>query len=80
MGYDLKKSKVGTNTIDILYESSLSRKKESGHREGVNGQPKRPSLPLVEFQEQWSQSIQAVVRKILDVRIRAKIIDENRRR
>lgn len=31
--------------IEIGYFEELSAKKESGHREGVNGQPKRPTIP-----------------------------------
>lgn len=31
--------------IEIGYIDDLSAKKESGHREGVNGQPKRPTIP-----------------------------------
>lgn len=31
--------------LDIGYFTSLSAKKEKGHREGANGQPKRPTIP-----------------------------------
>lgn len=32
--------------VDFSYSTSKSRDKEEGHRKGVRGQPKRPSLPI----------------------------------
>lgn len=33
-------------TITLFYAGAKAKKKELGHREGANGQPRRPSLPL----------------------------------
>lgn len=36
---------VSKTTIRVRYTNRLARLKEQGHREGVKGQPKRPSIP-----------------------------------
>lgn len=52
----------------IRYATSESRDKELGHREGANGQPKRPTLPTGSG-EDLSKSIKSEVTKILTDRI-----------
>lgn len=51
---NLKAFVVG-RTLEVGYKDELSSLKEQGHREGVNGQPKRPSIP--EKGEEFSPSI-----------------------
>lgn len=41
--------------LEIGYKDELSAKKEQGHREGVNSQPKRPTIP--NNSEEFSPSI-----------------------
>lgn len=42
--FNLVQGKYGF-AIEVGYFTSLSAKKESGHREGVGGQPSRPTIP-----------------------------------
>ncbi len=51
-----RSAKIGGAWVSrISYNTNLSKKKESGHREGVNGQPKRPTLP--EEGEKFKRSV-----------------------
>lgn len=51
----------GSFTISVGYDTgTLSSKKEQGHREGVNGQPSRPTIPAQG--ETFAASIQAIIR------------------
>lgn len=54
-------------TADIGFFDELSVKKESGHREGVNGQPERPIIPI--GSEQISVAIQKLILKIFKATI-----------
>lgn len=46
--------------IDRLFRGKVSAsKKEEGHREGVNGQPKRPTIP--QGDEQFAAKIQKII-------------------
>lgn len=45
--------------VQIEYQSEISKNKEQGHREGVNGQPKRPTIP--EGEEQFAAKIQNLI-------------------
>ena len=49
--------------ITIGFFDELSKKKESGHRVGVNGQPKRPIIP--DSTESFSQIIKLDILKIM---------------
>ncbi len=42
-----------------------SKIKEQGHREGANGQPKRPTIPMKKLGESFASSIQNVYLKVL---------------
>lgn len=63
--------------IEIKYKTKKSADKEKGHRAGVNKQPRRPSLPLVEAREMWINPIQNAVRSIVRLRIAEKIVRLN---
>lgn len=43
--YDLEATPI-TNGVSIGFATRLSELKEQGHREGVNGQPSRPIIPI----------------------------------
>ncbi len=47
---------VGVDKIRIGFFKSYGQKLESGHRDGVNGQPKRPIIPL-QNSEEFAKSI-----------------------
>lgn len=52
--------KLGSNpSFNIGYSSESAKKKELGHREGANGQPKRPTIP--NENEEFAVSIQKIV-------------------
>lgn len=53
--------------VDIFYDGDED-KKEQGHREGVNGQPKRPSLPSVKGEE-FVVAIERIYSRIFRERI-----------
>jgi hypothetical protein len=54
----------GSFKARIFFNKELSNKKESGHREGVNGQPSRPTIPIIDKGEAFAVSIQ---KKIIDI-------------
>lgn len=57
-------AKVGKGAkIEIGYFQPKQAVKEQGHREGANGQPKRPTLPRKG--ESWAQTIQLDIMRIL---------------
>lgn len=49
----------------IGYDSVQSTLKESGHREGVNGQPRRPTLPNAGKGERFVSAIVEAYRKVV---------------
>lgn len=51
---------------EIGYDSRLSGKKEQGHREGVNGQPSRPTIPDAKAGERFSKIIQDEYLKVMN--------------
>lgn len=55
------RTEIGYFTIDSIL-------KEIGHRDGVNGQPKRPTLP--QGQEGFAQRIQRILFRIYQERVR----------
>lgn len=57
---------------EIFYASELSQKKEQGHRVGVKGQPKRPTLPEKRGEE-FAVRIQAIIKEIYKRRIKTLI-------
>jgi len=61
-----KKGDTGIDTY-VGFRSSNQSKKESGHREGVNGQPSRPIIP--DGDESFVLSIRKIIRKIYEDRI-----------
>lgn len=63
--------KGASPTIDIGFFGGLSEKKESGHREGVNGQPKRPTIP--QKKEEFSPSIYRRLVKTITGLVKRKI-------
>jgi len=58
----------GSWVTDVGYFKDSEAKKESGHREGVNGQPSRPTIPTK--QEGFSQRIQRIISSIYRRHIR----------
>jgi hypothetical protein len=50
----------GGHSIRIEYKTQMSKDKESGHRDGINGQPKRPTLP-VKRNERWAKTIENIL-------------------
>lgn len=49
-------------------KGSLSWKKESGHAEGVNGQPERPTIP--ENQSKFAQRLKTIISSLYRKRVR----------
>lgn len=60
--------------IEIGFFDDLSAKKESGHRDGVNGQPKRPIIPTgsERFSAIIAQDIATIARQALNKFFRGK--------
>lgn len=56
----------------IGYDSVQSTLKESGHREGVNGQPSRPTIPDTSRRERFVSSIIDAYRKVVLSAIRKR--------
>lgn len=56
---------------EIGYFDAAQAKKEQGHREGANGQLIRPTIPLTRLGEQFSATINRVIRKIFNERIKS---------
>jgi hypothetical protein len=54
--------------VQIQYSTDSADKKESGHRAGVNTQPKRPTIPFTKQGEDFAASI----RKIFDTALRKR--------
>lgn len=52
-------------SVSIGYNSVQSTLKESGHREGVNGQPKRPTIPDATRGERFASSVLDAMRKVV---------------
>lgn len=55
---------AGEVGVSIEFKDKLSEKKESGHREGVFGQPERPIIPI--NREDFAQSIQLLIYEIIE--------------
>lgn len=51
--------------VEIGYFTKLSAKKEQGHREGANGQPRRPTIPKLDKRERFTDEIQNAARAII---------------
>ena len=64
-----KPSKSGHASV-ISYEGIEANKKESGHRAGVNGQPKRPTIPIDRQGESFAATIERIVIGIFKARIK----------
>lgn len=47
--------------IEIGYFEADQAVKEQGHREGVHGQPKRPTIPVGNENENFTQTIQQII-------------------
>lgn len=58
LGYKIESGRMGAVAV-IQYLTQLSNKKEQGHREGVNGQPSRPTIPR--GGEEPAQSIKEII-------------------
>jgi hypothetical protein len=59
-------------SIEIGFkQGSLSAKKESGHREGVNGQPRRPIIPSES--EEFNVTIKQIMVKMMKDAVRAAV-------
>lgn len=60
--------RVARDNYDVVlgFFDSLSRKKEEGHRDGANRQPKRPIIP--EGNERFNARIQDIIVQIIDER------------
>lgn len=57
------KKALGKGVIEIGYFESKQAIKEKGHREGANGQPKRPTLPKGD--ERWNETIRLDIMRLL---------------
>jgi hypothetical protein len=66
LSYSTVQSPSGYGT-KIFYQGSKENKKEEGHREGANGQKKRPTIPL--NGETFAARIQRVFAEIYNKRI-----------
>lgn len=71
LGYKVVSRPGGSLGVDIGYpEGSKSALKEQGHREGVHGQPKRPTIPRVNAGEQFASRVQQAYLQILNAAIK----------
>ena len=72
-GQQLKslESRASSSGVTIGYFNGLAANKEQGHRDGVNKQPKRPTIP--EGSENFNESINDVAETILANVIEKKI-------
>lgn len=60
-----------TKAVHIGFKDDLSKKKEQGHREGANGQPKRPMIP--QGNETLTPKYALLIRQILAQTLRIKL-------
>lgn len=62
----ISKDKKGLK-LDLGFSKQINRDKEEGHREGANGQPKRPiiTLPSEEYGQKMKLAGEEVLKKIL---------------
>lgn len=74
LSFSVKSSRLGFETF-IGYRGGES-KKEQGHRVGVGGQPKRPTIPKAP-KEQFAARIQRVIDKIYRKRLQFVIKSRN---
>jgi hypothetical protein len=69
LNYDVIATPSGV-AVNIGYDDQLSIKKESGHREGVNDQPSRPTIPVIKNGEEFASRIQQAYLRILNAAIK----------
>lgn len=72
LNYDVLENPKGF-AVSIGYDDTLSIKKESGHREGVGGQPSRPTIPVVPSGEEFAQKIQQAYLRVLNAAVKSVI-------
>jgi len=63
----------GENIAVVQYNTTDAVDKETGHREGVNGQPKRPTLPDTDSGEEFAASINKIIVKKMDAAMKRYI-------
>jgi hypothetical protein len=64
LDYSVVKGKSGY-AAEIGYSSPKEKLKEKGHREGANGQPERPTIPIFNRGEKFARSIQDAFLKVV---------------
>ena len=64
LGYIVKSGRKGY-VAEVGYSTDKSIAKESGHREGVNGQPSRPTIPDYTRGEDFASSVIDAYRKVI---------------
>jgi hypothetical protein len=72
----LKFSVYSTRTgfgTEIQYSNQEAKLKEKGHRDGANGQPKRPTIPLKSLGETFSARIIRLIRDIYSTALKRKL-------
>lgn len=50
-------------SMSIGYDGALSQQKEQGHRDGVNSQPSRPTIPQIDLGERFHAKIEEAFMK-----------------
>lgn len=71
LDYEVVQDKNGTYKVIIGFGSnSKSNDKERGHRDGANGQPKRPIIPQTKKREYLAVKIENQLSKILKARLK----------
>lgn len=58
---------AGQFTIEVGFFDDAQAVKEIGHREGANGQPQRPIIPI--DREEWAQTIQGAIWQVIEEEI-----------
>jgi len=74
LAYEVKELAGGGTGVEIGYDDEQAIKQESGHREGVNGQASRPTIPVPKNGERFATKVEQAYLRILNAAIK-KIID-----
>lgn len=62
LSFRLTPTRDGTTGTTVYYNNQEANDKEDGHREGTNGQPKRPTIPIEG--EEFAQTLQLGIAEI----------------
>jgi hypothetical protein len=69
LNYKVMKTKEGYS-VSIGFDDRLAQKKEQGHREGVNGQPERPTIPQPKNGETFARLVQQEYLTVIEAAVK----------